>query len=1429
VLLDGATSCVCDDASDTSSDCARLVSGTNGTSLRLANVYYDLPVASSLADVPSTSLPVIHVTWGMLGVGDPFASSTGANGISSAADTGQGGSVSVSATQSAASGRPWYNPQFDITLPEAQVFLLAACDVVFASGLVAEAQTSSCIMTGFSEFNALGPLVNPGTTGSFPVAPTAFTRAMIYFLASLNKDDERRIWRQHVSFLFSTNPFSTQSSPSSSNGDAARHDTLQQAQPLQQADTIFVRQQQLQAAEFESASPQAKASWFTSLLGVLSAANGAASSSASTTGASAAALPSASLAPVHLNFFQLRYLMEHERLGRDFHLHFQGEELPLSAASSGAMGPQARDRGKRRDVVTPTLYVRICSLSMQFLGTFDVGSTSMSTQRRYADAWTNLVEEHLNEGVPLDGSVGRAFHASDTWVRMSAYLTFQQGVVAGFVVLFVMIFVTVMLSTGWNLRLALLVLVSVLALVVVLFGVIVNDGLDLGVIEYLSCQIVLALSVHSLLYLGHAYIVSPFQTRFGRSRHGLLEWGPSVLSAGVAMMLSAFVLIFATLQVLSRVGTILCTMTIVIMLFMVTAYVPLLQCVGPMGIDVAAQQAKEKAAAEQARLAAEQLEREAEEAAQPVNADVAASTFGGGLPSYPPLSASFPSGDGGSLAAAAMQRNNERSDGLLALATAQASRSLAAAVEWERQPSAGRGVGGGLPVLKGGAGFGRSTLLSSTAAAALTAGAGASTLIPAGVPSDPSASLSPSPSPSSSPVMMVEETPTDRVSASDLAHRIAARPARHARSQATSTLPNPHSRITGVIGSADVVASSSSGRVPTLMGGRKQPSHRLELSSEEDEGENDVLPPRKARVAEKTTRPAAMSPSVVSVSSSGVPMQSPADIDRSPPLPSPSFPSQLLRSPSDVASTSNGNGSSGGGGAVGRNQRRLTNNEGLELTELPKPVTGGRIGLTPLSGGRSFGAGSLNAPLPDLVGRKQQLPLASLSRSSGALPEGFVVGRGMLSGTESSPDRGEGDAGGDGGGSGGDDVVVSPSATRTASAAAAGHKRVASRPIPANDAAAAASYEEAPAVLPTGTASAGGWDDDEDDDDVGPGATTRPSAAPSMVAPKPLVQVSVPLPPSHARNLSTPSRARHRSKKSRGEGSGGEGPMSPASPSLTDGEHHPALTPSPPPSSAAKGPIAPVRPLRVPTSLPTRPAAAVSLSPPPAVAAAASSTTAAAPPVEAAHDWDDDDAPVPSRMSSSPARASSAALSPPLLSSPTLPLTLSKIPLGASALPKTLPPMASLGRPGSLAPVGGGAAAGLTPLRPIGAAPLLPSKPLLPSTLPSARAPLMMAGPNRPALGPASSVLAGPSGAAAGAAPPRRVGTSALLRNATSDDDDMELDIDEEDAANGLAHNGVMPAAAAPAAVTKKGTAAAAAAPGAVDSSVEVDYEGWDD
>ena len=748
--------CVCNNPNDSSYDCSMRVGG-------LSSVHYSLPAAPNL---PAFMLPTIHVTWGVVGV----SNSDNVGGVSSAADTGADGGTFVSVSDSISAGTPLYSPSFDLTNTDAQVFLRAVCDVIFGSGLISES-ASSCIMTGLDSYNSIPS--NPGATGSFPIASSSFTRTLIYFLSGLS--GSKQVWRQHVGFLFSTNPFPARNS-------AGRAGTM----PSFKHPTMF-EQEARQAAEFQAASDAQKEGWAASFLRRFR---------------SDATEQDAAPASVYLNFFQLDYLLRHPAHGSEFVVRFHGEPDESAAAETLSSGSP----GGRTLAGSINFHVRLCSLSMQFVGTFDPVATSAQDQLQFAEAWTDLLDTHINPVAPA--SAGGAFHSSDAWTKMSQQLAFSKGVTGGFVLMFVFIFLFVLVSTGGNLRLACLILFVILCLLVLLFGLLVNDSRLLGVVEYCASQIVMALSVHFLLYIGHAYSISPFQTRFGRTRHGLLEWGASIFSAGVSMTLSSFVLVFATIQVLSSMGEILCQMSIVIMLFAITFYIPLLQCLGPVGSDARQAEDKKKKLAEASSTAAAAVPHKRSGSA--IQDFVAQHERTTSSPDFvqPEAAALTPS----SAAKAKSQRALEREQRTAALAAAAATK-----VATQRTPS-----------LRGGGGFTRPATESPTTTA---------------------------PSP---PAPVIEETPTNLLSSLDLlpASRVTAPPAKHTRTSASPKVPNPHSRIG--LGSMTELTSM------TPIDRRHNPeTGEMQLSSEEDEGET-IDQNRRTRPRPRKAQQAAPSAAFVS-------------------------------------------------------------------------------------------------------------------------------------------------------------------------------------------------------------------------------------------------------------------------------------------------------------------------------------------------------------------------------------------------------------------------------------------------------------------------------------------------------------------------------------------------------------------------------------
>jgi len=765
--------CVCDNSADTTSDCSLIIL-SSGESLR--NVHYDLPTYASLSSIPIDSLPAIRLVWGVDGVSGGSSSSSGSTSDSSTAEDyiGEGGSQTISLETSNAAGTPIWSQSFDPTQTNSQEFLRAICELFPGSGLM-HPNATSCMFTAFEQFvletaqAGGGVSIGGPPVTSFPVPPFQFMRTFVRFLQTLT-DERQKMWRQHVGFLFSDRPFHSMSKPK----HLADTDTLSDLRRMS-----------------SPPSHSNDGNWLTSLFHRTS------QSSESFSSATHSSSPSGSL---FLRFDELDELLHHPMHGQEFSIHFHGEPFymrahhvsPAQSSSSSKHGfeTEARQAGSTRIhplANTPaTAYVRVCFISFQTILPFPATSSNADMQSSYASAWDDFVSTHINPVAP--SSIGAAFHASDVWISLARHDAFSEGIVASFIVLYMFIWICILIGSGWDLRLAAVVTLSSIGLFLLCFGLFYQSDMSLGIVEFILAQIIIALGMHPLLYLGRAYAISPFRSRFGRARHALIEWGPSIISAFIAMFLSNFALMFATISVLSTAGSMLALMSVVSLLFILTFYIPLLQSAGPVAQDPNGQTLTARKAA---RRVAEKKVAQAAAAAIQAKRNSAQPQQLQSLTSFLNEAAADPS-LAGSNHQPSIERNRPISN-----TDANANANDAKPVS----PSL---------ALRGGAGFGALDTGSSPAAST-------SSPVPpsAPVPSNAGTAVNTAAA-SVAPVTDSDQGATNNPTTvtgtapmpfhpSDLSS-VKARPARHSRSDAAMRAPNPLANLSGAIHASNTAA-----------------------------------------------------------------------------------------------------------------------------------------------------------------------------------------------------------------------------------------------------------------------------------------------------------------------------------------------------------------------------------------------------------------------------------------------------------------------------------------------------------------------------------------------------------------------------------------------------------------------------------------------
>ena len=195
----------------------------------------------------------------------------------------------------------------------------------------------------------------------------------------------------------------------------------------------------------------------------------------------------------------------------------------------------------------------------------------------YYHDWSNAMEAINTAAVSY---VGVGFQSSEQWVRMKVQESFEKGVVWGLAISISMVAVTLVVLTRFDLRLTVAAVLTVLCVVLSVFGGLVASGLKMGAMEFIALQILVGFSVDYVLHLGHSYAHSTFVSRFGRAREAFRRMGGSVVSAAVTTLLPSVVLMFCIIRPLALVGRFLFTVTLVAGLYSIFGFIPLLTLMG---------------------------------------------------------------------------------------------------------------------------------------------------------------------------------------------------------------------------------------------------------------------------------------------------------------------------------------------------------------------------------------------------------------------------------------------------------------------------------------------------------------------------------------------------------------------------------------------------------------------------------------------------------------------------------------------------------------------------------------------------------------------------------------------------------------------------------------------------------------------------------
>jgi len=210
------------------------------------------------------------------------------------------------------------------------------------------------------------------------------------------------------------------------------------------------------------------------------------------------------------------------------------------------------------------------------------------TLRRMYDEWETMIAQ-LNADTPT--SLGSAMHVSSTsvdpssnkWLHMILQETYVRmaftGVATGLAIAFVVLLIATM-----NFIVTLLSILTIMAALACVVGVVVLRGWELGSAESLSMMILTGFAVDYVVHLSHAYMESDKSSRLERVHDALRDLGISVFWGMLTSIISAGVLASLQLQFFAKFGLFFFLTIIWSYLWSVLFLMPLLAFIGPVGV-----------------------------------------------------------------------------------------------------------------------------------------------------------------------------------------------------------------------------------------------------------------------------------------------------------------------------------------------------------------------------------------------------------------------------------------------------------------------------------------------------------------------------------------------------------------------------------------------------------------------------------------------------------------------------------------------------------------------------------------------------------------------------------------------------------------------------------------------------------------------------
>lgn len=216
--------------------------------------------------------------------------------------------------------------------------------------------------------------------------------------------------------------------------------------------------------------------------------------------------------------------------------------------------------------------------SISFKSKTNLGLSAFAARRDF-----EIFESLCGEFSKGTEGLGACFQTSDFWTRVFIEIVAVSGSLWGIFTSVLLCFASILVFTG-HFGLSLTMISIILGVLATVSGVFYLLGFELGAVEAISLSVIIGTSSDYAAHLCEGYLHSSpsINSRSEKVKFALKHIGSPIFSSAVTTIGASAMLLFASIQLFSRFGLIVCLNTVVSVVFALVVYPSLLCVVGPV-------------------------------------------------------------------------------------------------------------------------------------------------------------------------------------------------------------------------------------------------------------------------------------------------------------------------------------------------------------------------------------------------------------------------------------------------------------------------------------------------------------------------------------------------------------------------------------------------------------------------------------------------------------------------------------------------------------------------------------------------------------------------------------------------------------------------------------------------------------------------------